>query len=235
MNPQIILLVEDNPSIREGVRILLGGEGYMIGEAASGEEALAMMNDTVDLVILDVMLPGMSGIQVCEKIREMTNVPILFLTAKSQETDKALGLLAGGDDYLTKPFSFVELVARVKALLRRYQIYHGKGSQSRQSNSNSLTSGRLQLQTDRNAVKKDGLSLDLTDLEYGILALLMKHPLQIFSTQEIYEQVWKEVYTFSANSTVMVHIRKLRTKIEDDPQNPVFIKNVWGKGYRYEA
>ncbi|MCQ2452433.1 MAG: response regulator transcription factor, partial [Oscillospiraceae bacterium] len=159
MNPQIILLVEDDPSIREGVRILLGGEGYMIGEAASGEEALDMMNDTVDLVILDVMLPGMSGIQVCEKIREMTNVPILFLTAKSQETDKALGLLAGGDDYLTKPFSFVELVARVKALLRRYQIYHGKGSQSRQSNSNSLTSGRRQLHTDRNAVKQDGLSL----------------------------------------------------------------------------
>lgn len=235
MSAQVILVVEDEPSIREGIRILLGGEGYVVLEAASGEEALNQINDAVDLVILDIMLPGISGIQVCQEIRKKSNVPILFLTAKSQESDKTLGLMAGGDDYLSKPFSYTELIARVKAQLRRYYVYKGKLQTVSLDTNQVLTSGRLKLSLDRKMVWKDGILLNLTDIEYGILALLMQHPGRVFSTHEIYENVWNEPYSYSANSTIMVHIRRLRTKVEDDPQNPTFIKNVWGKGYQYET
>lgn len=235
MNAQVIMIVEDEPDIREGVRILLKGEGYIVLEASSGEEALAQMNDTVDLVILDIMLPGISGLTVCDRIRQNSNVPILFLTAKSQESDKTLGLLAGGDDYLSKPFSYTELIVRVKALLRRYYVYRGKSQSPGIDADHILTSGRFQVAMDRNEVWKDGIQLDLTEIEYQILLLLIQHPQRIFPTNMIYESVWNEMYTYSANSTIMVHIRKLRMKIEDDPQNPVYIKNVWGKGYRYEA
>lgn len=235
MNSQVILLVEDDLSIREGIRILLGGEGYTVLEAGSGEEALSCMNDAVDLVILDIMLPGISGLKVCEELRKISNVPILFLTAKSQESDKTIGLMAGGDDYLAKPFSYAELIARVKAQLRRYVVYRGKKQNMSLDTDHILTSGKLKVALDRNEVWKDGIPLDLTEIEYRILALLIQHPQRIFSTHMIYENVWDEPYTYSANSTIMVHIRKLRTKIEDDPQNPVYIKNVWGKGYRYEA
>lgn len=235
MSSQVILVVEDESSIQEGIRILLSGEGYTILEAASGEEALKKINDAVDLVILDIMLPGISGLKVCEELRKVSTVPILFLTAKSQESDKTLGLMAGGDDYLSKPFSYAELIARVKALLRRYCVYRGKHQATAMDTDQILTSGRIRLALDRNEVWKDGSPLDLTDIEYGILSLLIQHPQRIFSTQNIYERVWEEPYTYTANSTIMVHIRKLRTKIEDDPQNPAYIKNVWGKGYRYEA
>lgn len=235
MSSQVILVVEDEPSIREGIRILLGGEGYVVLEAATGEEALAQINEAVDLVILDIMLPGISGLKVCEEIRKTSTVPILFLTAKSQESDKTLGLMAGGDDYLTKPFSYAELIARVKAQLRRYCVYRGKKQAMSMDTDQILTSGRLRVALDRNEVWKDGMPLDLTEIEYKILALLIQHPQRVFSTHMIYESVWGETYTYSANSTIMVHIRKLRTKIEDDPQNPVYIKNIWGKGYRYET
>lgn len=171
----------------------------------------------------------------CEELRKTSNVPILFLTAKTQESDKTIGLLAGGDDYLSKPFSYAELIARVKALLRRYCVYRGKMQSPLLDKDHVLATGRFKIALDRNEVWKDEISLDLTEIEYGILSLLLQHPRRIFSTQNIYEQVWNEPYTYSANSTIMVHIRKLRTKIEDDPQNPVFIKNIWGKGYRYEA
>lgn len=230
-----IMVVEDEPDIREGIRILLNGEGYNIIEACSGEEALEQMNETVDLIILDIMLPGISGLKVCEEIRKVSVVPILFLTARSQESDKTIGLFAGGDDYLAKPFSFAELSARVKALLRRYYVYQGKSQSVLKVNDQILTSGRFSLALDRNEVWKDGKEVDLTGTEYGILRLLMRSPMRIFSAQNIYENVWDEPYSYSANSTIMVHIRKLRTKIEDDPQNPVYIKNIWGKGYRYES
>ena len=235
MSSQVILVVEDEPDIREGIRILLGGEGYTVLEASSGESALAQINDTVDLVILDIMLPGISGLKVCEEIRKSCNVPILFLTAKSQESDKTLGLMAGGDDYLSKPFSYGELIARVKALLRRYCIYKGKNQAITLDKNQILESGRIKIAIDRNEVWKDGVPLDLTEIEYKILLLLISHPQRTFSTHTIYESVWEEPYTYSANSTIMVHIRKLRTKLEDDPQNPVYIKNIWGKGYRYET
>lgn len=235
MNGQVILVVEDEPAIREGIRILLGGEGYVVLEAASGEEALSQMNDAVDLVILDIMLPVMSGIKVCEEIRKESNVPILFLTAKSQESDKTLGLMAGGDDYLSKPFSYAELIARVKAQLRRYTVYRGKQQSVSLDTEQVLTSGRLKVALDRNEAWKDDTPLNLTEIEYSILSLLIQHPQKVFSTHDIYESVWNEPYSYSANSTIMVHIRRLRTKIEDDPQNPTYIKNVWGKGYRYET
>ena len=230
-----ILIVEDEPDIREGIRILLQGEGYEVIEAGSGEEALEQMNDSVDLVILDIMLPGISGLKVCEDIRKISAVPILFLTARSQESDKTIGLMAGADDYLAKPFSYAELSARVKALLRRYYVYLGKNQSGIIVKEQILTSGRFKIALDRNEVWKDGKELDLTGTEYGILLLLMSNPPRIISSQNIYENVWDEPYSYSANSTIMVHIRKLRTKIEDDPQNPVYIKNIWGKGYRYET
>lgn len=234
MSSNVIMIVEDDEAIREGIRILLGGEGYTVLEAASGEDALRNMNDAVDLVILDIMLPGISGLKVCEELRKTSNVPVLFLTAKSQESDKTIGLTAGGDDYLAKPFSYAELISRVKAQLRRYVVYRGKKQNLSMSTDQTLTSGRLKIALDRNEVWKDGEPLDLTEIEYKILALMIQHPQRIFSANVIYETVWNEMYTYSANSTIMVHIRKLRTKIEDDPQNPVYIKNVWGKGYRYE-
>jgi len=235
MNSKVILIVEDEPDIRDGIRILLSGEGYTILEASNGEDALKLVNEALDLVILDIMLPGMSGIKVCEEIRKVSTVPILFLTAKSQESDKTIGLMAGGDDYLPKPFSYNELIARVKALMRRYCVYRGKKQNMQLDDDQILTSGRLKIALDRNEVWKDDAELDLTDIEYKILLLLIQHPQRIFSTHNIYESVWEETYTYSDNSTIMVHIRKLRTKIEDDPQNPSYIKNVWGKGYRYEA
>lgn len=235
MSSQVILVVEDDPAIREGIRILLSGEGYTVLEAPTGEDALRQINDAIDLVILDIMLPGISGIKVCEELRKVSTVPILFLTAKSQESDKTIGLMAGGDDYLSKPFSYAELIARVKAQLRRYCVYRGKKQSLQLDTDQILTSGRIKIALDRNEVWKDGTVLDLTEIEYKILLLLIQHPRRIFSTHNIYESVWEEPYTYSANSTIMVHIRKLRTKIEDDPQNPVYIKNVWGKGYRYEA
>ena len=235
MNSQVILIVEDDAAIREGIRILLGGEGYSVLEASTGEAALQKMNDAVDLVILDIMLPGISGLKVCEELRKSSVVPILFLTAKSQESDKTIGLMAGGDDYLAKPFSYAELLARVKALLRRYVVYRGKQQEKAAEADRVLSSGRLQIALDRNEARKDGVPLELTETEYRILALLMQHPHTIYSMQQIYESVWEGPYTYSDNSTVMVHIRKLRMKLEDDPQNPVYIKNVWGKGYRYET
>ena len=164
MDRQVILVVEDEPDIREGIRILLGGEGYIILEAGSGEEALSKLNEAVDLVILDIMLPGMSGLKVCEEIRKVSNVPILFLTAKAQESDKTIGLTAGGDDYLAKPFSYSELIARVKALLRRYCVYRGKTQSCTMNSDRIMTVGCIRIALDRNEVWKNGEELDLTDI-----------------------------------------------------------------------
>lgn len=235
MNSQAVLIVEDDPDIREGIHILLCGEGYTVVEAGSGEQALELFNDAFDLVILDVMLPGMSGIKVCEELRKHSTVPVLFLTARSLESDKTIGLTAGGDDYLVKPFSYAELIARVKSLVRRYCVYQGKNQSAQLAGDNTLECGRIKVALDRNEVWKDGEPLNLTDIEYRLLLLLIQHRQRLFSTESIYEQVWDEPYIYSANSTVMVHIRNLRSKIEDDPKNPVFIKNVWGKGYRFEG
>ena len=220
MDVQTILIVDDDAEIREGLRILLGGESYMILEAANGQQALEQMTDTVDLVILDIMMPGMSGLHVCEEIRKRSPVPILFLTAKAQESDKLVGLMAGGDDYLSKPFSYAELVGRVKALLRRYCVYRGKAQAGSLNRDNILSARGIRISLDYNQVWVHGEEVELTDLEYKILRLLMQNPHRIFSTQSIYETVWGEPYYYISNGTVMVHIRKLRVKVEPDPQNP---------------
>ena len=235
MESQTILLVDDDPEIREGIRILLTGEGYHIIEAEDGSQALEQLSGAVDLVILDIMMPGMSGLRVCEEMRKISTAPILFLTAKAQESDKLMGLTAGGDDYLPKPFSYAELIARVKALLRRYCVYRGKTQSGTVSRDNILSLGGVRLSLDGNQVWVRGKEADLTEIEYRILRLLMENPARTFSTQIIYEKVWEEPYYYISNGTVMVHIRKLRTKIEEDPSQPQYLKTVWGKGYRFEG
>lgn len=225
-----IMVVDDNPDLREVISIFLGGEGYDVITASDGEEALSQIDDMVDLIILDVMMPGMSGYKVCAALREKTMAPVLFLTAKTQDSDKAMGFSSGGDDYLSKPFSYNELLARVKALLRRYYVYSGKAKE----NSQYIAVLDLLINTEYNEVKKGDTEIILTDIEYRILFLLASHKKKIFSIQNIYESIWGEPYYYSANNTVMVHIRKLRTKIEDNPQNPKYVKTVWGKGYRVE-
>lgn len=232
MEQQTILIVEDDPDIRDGVRILLSGEGYRILEADNGLQALESFTPEVDLVILDVMMPGMNGLRVCEELRKRSTVPILFLTAKSQESDKLLGLTAGGDDYLPKPFSFAELSARVRALLRRYCVYQGKDRSPVQPGRMLCAQG-VRLSLECNQVWVDQREVDLTETEYGILRLLMSSPERIFPIQVIYESVWGEPYYYVSNGTVMVHIRNLRTKIEQDPQAPRRVQTVWGKGYRF--
>lgn len=226
-----ILVVDDNPEIREVLRILLGSEGYEVTEAENGAQALEMLEEGMDLVILDVMMPGISGLKTCEKIREKSNVPILFLTAKTQDADKSMGLLVGGDDYLAKPFSHSELTARVKALLRRYQIYRGKPAEKQED---CICIGDLEIHRSFNEVKKADQELNLTEIEYQILLLMASNRGKIFSAQKLYETVWNEPYYYTSNGTVMVHIRKLRMKLEDDPQSPRYVVTVWGKGYRVE-
>lgn len=223
-----ILIADDNQEIREIVNVLLSSEGYEIIEATDGEDALLKAKD-VDLIILDIMMPKMNGYQSCMKIREFTNAPILFLSAKSMDSDKTLGFSSGGDDYLAKPFSYNELCARVKALLRRYQVYQGANKPVV-----TKTFGNITLDDENEKILVDHQEIELTDLEYQILYVLMTHYKQIFSAQHLYETVWKEPYYYNANNTIMVHIRNLRKKIEKDAQNPEHIKTIWGKGYRFE-
>ena len=233
MDTQTILIVDDDAEIREGIRILLAGENYAILEAENGRQALELLSDAVDLVVLDVMMPGISGLRVCEEIRKTSAVPILFLTAKAQESDKLIGLTAGGDDYLIKPFSYAELIGRVKALLRRYCVYRGKVQEGSPDRNGILTLDGIRISLDSNQVWVREKEVDLTEIEYQILRLLIERPQKIFSIQNIYESVWNEPYFHISNGTVMVHIRKLRVKIEKEPQNPRYIRTVWGKGYRF--
>lgn len=226
-----VLIVEDDEDIREGIRILLNSEGYHVIEACNGMEGLKLLSDDIDLVILDVMMPGISGLRVCEEIRKSSVVPILFLTAKAQESDKLIGLMAGGDDYLAKPFSYAELLARITSLLRRYRVYGGRNS-SDESKNEWIEHLGIRLNRLQNQVTRDGEDIELTDIEYNILRLLMEYPQKIFSVHNIYESVWEEPFIYSSGNTVMVHIRKLRIKLEDNPENPVYIQTVWGKGYR---
>ena len=176
------------------------------------------------------MMPEMNGYQVCLLMREKTNAPILFLTAKGQESDKTLGFSSGGDDYLTKPFSYNELNARVKALLRRYHVYQGKEKEI-SSIRKPLIIENLEVNQEHKEVKLNGKKLSLTDLEYEILDYLLLNRKQVISASQLFEAIWHENYYYGANNTIMVHIRNLRKKIEDDPQNPRIIKTVWGKGY----
>ena len=236
MNKQKILTVDDNEEIRNIIKILLESEGYDVIEASDGETALELVDDSIDLIILDIMMPGKSGLDVCKIIREKYQMPILFLTAKGTDSDKSLGLLIGGDDYLAKPFSPAELTARVKSLLRRYYVYKGKEASVDDS---FLTYDIFKVAKDRNEVystssKGEEIQLDLSELEYQIFKLLISSPGRIFPAQLIYETVWNEPYFYSSNATIMVHIRNLRTKIEEDPSNPRHLLTVWGKGYKLQ-
>lgn len=230
-NSTKIMIVDDDQEIREIVRTLLESEGFVTIEAADGETALSNFSDDIKLVILDIMMSGLSGYQVCLKIRERSNVPVLFLTAKSKDSDLTLGFSSGGDDYLAKPFSYAELLARVKGLLRRYQTYKGKSEFDEET---PLEWKGIVLFQDRNEAYKDGKELTLTDKEYQILRLMLKYRGKLFSAQNLYESIWEEPFYYSSGNTVMVHIRRLREKIEEDPQNPSILKTVWGKGYRIE-
>lgn len=236
-----ILVVDDNPEIREIIQILLMGEGFQIEQAGNGTEALEALGiQEFDLIILDIMMPGMNGYQTCLEIRGQSNAPILFLSAKGQESDKTLGFSSGGDDYLVKPFSYNELVSRAKALIRRYQIYKGKDSFSADVETKDSSAGQkklvyfhdLELDETAETVSIDGKTIELTDTEYAMLHLLVKNRHQIFSAERLFEAVWDEPYYYGANNTIMVHIRNLRKKIEKDPKNPELIKTIWGKGYR---
>ena len=226
-----ILLADDDADIREVARILLESEGYRVLEAADGDEAAAAVSPDIDLYILDVMMPGKNGYQVCREIRETSSAPILFLTARSQDGDKAMGFSAGGDDYLSKPFSYTELTARVKALLRRYFVYKGKQDEK---DKNILALRDLVIDRDSGEVKRDGTDIQLTDIEFRMLLLMAENRRKVFSAQQLYEEIWNEPYFYACNNTVMVHIRNLRRKLEPDPDDPVYIKTVWGKGYRID-
>lgn len=246
-----ILIVDDNSEIREVINILLSGEGYEVSEAGNGAEALEkIQQEEYDLIILDVMMPGLNGYQTCMEIRKNSNAPVLFLSARSQVEDKTMGFSSGGDDYLPKPFSYNELVGRVKALMRRYQVYQGKEQSKAQEgerrNRQAMEQEKgieqekvielsgLRIEEKQQRVFRDGVEIELTDMEFSILFLLAENRRQIFSAQRIYESVWQESYYYGASNTVMVHIRNLRNKVEKDPHNPQIIKNIWGKGYRFE-
>lgn len=231
MDGKKILFADDDPEIREALSLLLSCEGYETVEASCGREVLEKMDISIDLVILDVMMPEMNGYTVCAELRKRYTVPILFLTAKSQDSDKTLGFSVGGDDYLVKPFSYNELMNRVKALLRRYYVY---GAKTVEPSSVICCCGNVEIDTSRCQVKADGKEVNLTDIEYRILQLLASHPQRIYSAQNIYEIVWNEPYTYSSNNNVMVHIRNIRRKLGDDPHNCHTIRTVWGKGYRIE-
>ena len=226
-----ILLADDDPDIREIGRILLESEGYDVITAKDGDEAVALSSPDIDLYILDIMMPGKSGYQACREIRGASSAPILFLTARTQDSDKAMGFSVGADDYLAKPFSYTELTARVKAMLRRYYVYKGKNEEETDQ---TIQIKDLSIDPNSCEVRRDGKLIPLTDIEFRILLTLSQQRRKVFSAEELYEKIWNEPYFYASNNTVMVHIRNLRRKIEPDPDNPAYIKTVWGKGYRVD-
>ena len=228
---QKILVCDDDKEIVEAIKIYLSNEGYEILCAYDGTEALDIIKKTeVDLIILDVMMPGLDGIHTTLRIRETSSVPIIILSAKSEDADKILGLNIGADDYLTKPFNPMELVARVKSQIRRYTQL---GNMSGEADSHVYTCGDLSIDDDTKEVKITGEIIKLTPIEYQILLLLVKNPGKVYSIDEIYENIWNEE-AIGADNTVAVHIRHIREKIEIDPRNPRFLKVVWGVGYKVE-
>ena len=227
-SPIRILVVDDEPDIRNVLRLLLSARGYSVEEAENGAIALERAKTHgFDLVILDIMMPGMDGIEACCALRRVTTAPVLFLTAKDQDGDKLEAYQCGGDDYLVKPFSNQELFLKVEALLRRYRIYKGKGEAP------TLISS-LEVSRERGTVTKHGEPVDVTKTEFELLMYLIENRGVPFSTRSLYENVWKEQFLPSSANTVMVHILKLRKKLEDDPANPKLIRTVWGKGYQID-
>ena len=223
-----ILIVDDDPDIRRVLTLLLR-DSYEISQASDGAAALKLLKaqgDT-DLVVLDVMMPGMDGFETCAQIRAFSKVPILFLTAKSAEEDLLRAYAGGGDDFLSKPFSPGEFTAKVRSLLRRWQEYRGKPA-------TALDLGGLEVDRASRSVRRGGKAIALTDTEYAILEHLLDRRGNTVTAQEMYEAVWKERFLQGSSNTVMVHVLNLRRKVEEDPSNPRLIRTVWGKGYQID-
>ena len=224
-----ILVVEDAKEIREGVKIYLQSQGYEVFLAADGIEGLEVMEkEDIHLAIVDIMMPRMDGIRMTMKLREKYDFPVIMLSAKSEEVDKIMGLNIGADDYVTKPFTPMELMARVNSQLRRYRRFMEK----LEVRENVHVIGGLEINEDTVEVSIDGKPVKLTPIEYKILLLLAKNPGRVFSAEEIYERVWQEKAINT--DTIMVHVRNIREKIELDPKNPKYLKVVWGVGYKIE-
>lgn len=224
-----ILVVDDDPEIRDIIHVYLRNEGYSVIEASNGVEALKILkSNTIQLVILDVMMPVMDGLQACLRIREISDVSIIMLSAKQEDIDKIAGLTTGADDYMAKPFNPLELLARVKAQFRRSTM------QGKEATPSVIQVKELTIDKAKHSVTLRGAGIPLTPLEFAILELLAGHPGQVFSSEMIYEKVWDEPFGFTEN-TVMVHIRNLREKIEAKPRSPEYIKTVWGVGYKMDS
>lgn len=231
MEPSSILVVDDDREIVAAITKHMEAEGYTVFQAYDGLQALElMMRETIHLVLLDIMMPNLDGLSATMKIREKKNIPIILLSAKSEDSDKVLGLTMGADDYITKPFSPAELVARVRSQLRRYmQLGDFSGSRDTEQ----IVVGGLMLDLGAKLLYVDGEPIKLTATEYKILKLLMQNPGRVFAAEEIYERVWEED-AYSVENTVMVHIRRIREKIEINPREPEYLKVVWGIGYKME-
>ena len=227
-----VLVVEDDKEIREGVEIYLKSQGYEVFQAADGAEGLDVIDrEDIHLAIVDIMMPVMDGISMVVKLREKYDFPVIFLSAKSEEVDKIMGLNMGADDYVTKPFTPMELLARVNSQLRRYRRFMEKLG-DKEENSRIHTIGGLEINEDNVEVTVDGEPVKMTPIEYKILLLLMKNPGRVFSAEEIYERVWNE--RAINTDTIMVHVRNIREKIEVNPREPKYLKVVWGVGYKIE-
>ena len=227
-----VLVVEDDKEIREGVEIYLKSQGYEVFQAADGVEGLEVIEkEDIHLAIVDIMMPRMDGISMVVKLREKYDFPVIFLSAKSEEVDKIMGLNMGADDYVTKPFTPMELLARVNLQLRRYRRFMERLG-DKEENSRIHTIGGLEINEDNVEVTVDGEPVKMTPIEYKILLLLMKNPGRVFSAEEIYERVWNE--RAINTDTIMVHVRNIREKIEVNPREPKYLKVVWGVGYKIE-
>lgn len=228
-----ILVVDDDKEIVESIEIFLRNEGYNVYKAYNGVEALdVLVNKDVHLILMDIMMPKLDGIKATIKIREEKNIPIILVSAKSEDTDKIMGLNIGADDYITKPFNLLELIARVKSNLRRY-VTLGNYNSENINNKEVLSSGGLELNTSTKEVKVDGQLVKVTPIAFKILNLLIANKGRVFSIDEIYERVWNEE-SFNVENTVAVHIRRIREKIEINPKEPRYLKVVWGVGYKIE-
>ncbi len=228
-----ILVVDDEKEIADLLEIYLISDGYEVLKAYNSEEGLEILNrEQVDLLLLDVMMPGIDGLEMCRKVREDKNIPIIIVSAKTQELDKILGLSTGADDYVSKPFNPLELMARVKSQLRRYRELNP--AHQKKADNQRIVLKNLEIDKITHQVRVYGEPVKLTPIEFDILYLLASHPGRVFSTDEIFEKVWHEK-VYEANNTVMVHIRRLRGKMQDDARVDKIITTVWGVGYKIEG
>ncbi len=232
MEQYTVLVVDDDKEIVDSISIFLQNDGYRVLKAYDGLEAMETLSENeVHLLLLDVMMPKLDGIKALLKIREKRNIPVILVSAKSEDTDKIIGLNMGADDYITKPYNPLELLARVKSQLRRYTTL---GNIARgQENSSLITVGSMELDTDKKELTVDGEPIKLTPIEYKIIELFMNNLGRVFSINEIYEKVWNEP-SFNADNVVAVHIRRIREKIEINPKEPKYLKVVWGIGYKID-